>query len=337
MSLSTLSTQYLPCIEQELHQSVRVTRLPGLEEYYAMLAYHMGWGDDPAHSRLTGKRIRPLLVLLVCEAAGGDFKAALPAAAAVELVHNFSLIHDDIQDQSPTRRGRESVWVRWGVPQAINAGDAMFALAHLAILRLNDTTNPEITLQAARLLQQTCLELTQGQYLDLAYQSSAQFDLDAYWPMIKGKTAVLLSTCASLGALVAGVPENLRAEYTSFAEQLGLAFQIQDDILGIWGDLQHTGKSAESDLLSGKKSLPVLYALRQKGEFARKWGAGPINRQDIPLLTALLEAEGARSYAQEQADRLTGQALKALRNARPRGNPGEALEELANQLLSRSN
>jgi geranylgeranyl diphosphate synthase type I len=297
----------------------------------------MGWDSDASQSSLIGKRIRPLLVLLVTEAGEGDFQAALPAAAAVELVHNFSLIHDDIQDQSPMRRGRDAVWKRWGIAQAINAGDAMFSLAHLAILRLNETTNPEIALKASRLLQETCLELTHGQYLDLTYQSSDQFDLDAYWPMIKGKTAALLSTCADLGAMIAGVPETLHMEYVKFAEQLGLAFQIQDDILGIWGDDQRMGKSSKSDLLTGKKSLPVLFALSRKGEFARRWIEGQVSQAEVPSLALLLETEGAREFAQNHADQLTRQALLSLRTAQSQGSAGEALEELALKLLSRSN
>ncbi len=277
------------------------------------------------------------MLLLVTEAGEGDFQAALPAAAAVELVHNFSLIHDDIQDQSPTRRGRDAVWKRWGIAQAINAGDAMFSLAHLAILRLNETTNLEIALKASRQLQETCLQLTHGQYLDLAYESTNQFGVDAYWPMIKGKTAALLSTCADLGALIAGVPEDLRIAYEKFAEQLGLAFQVQDDILGIWGDDQRMGKSSKSDLLTGKKSLPVLYALSLNGKFAHRWMEGPVSQAEIPSLITLLELEGARDFAQNNADELTDQALQSLRNAKPQGSAGEALEELALQLLSRSN
>lgn len=337
MSLATLSAEYLPLVEEELKQAVQLAQQPGLEENYAMLAYHMGWDAQAERSGYAAKRIRPLLVLLVTQAGGGDIGAALPAAAAVELVHNFSLIHDDIQDLSPIRRGREAVWKRWGAAQAINAGDAMFALAHLSVLRLNETASAEIALKASRILQQACLELTQGQYLDLAYQTAAGFDLQAYWPMVQGKTAALLSTCADLGALVAGVPENLHAEYIHFARQLGLAFQVQDDILGIWGDDRRTGKSSKSDLLTGKKSLPVLYALSRKGEFARRWESGPHEVQDVAGLVRLLEDEGAHAYAADKAAQLTGQALQALKNAQPHSPAGEALEELAALLLKRSN
>ena len=169
-----------------------------------MLAYHMGWEGEGAGPAARGKRIRPLLVLLTSGAAQGDWKNALPAAAAVELIHNFSLIHDDIQDGSDQRRGRPTVWKLWGTAQAINSGDAMFALAHLTIFRLAGTTNEHTAFQAAHMLQETCLELTKGQFLDMSYETQSQLMIDDYWPMVSGKTAALLATCTELGALVAG-------------------------------------------------------------------------------------------------------------------------------------
>src|SRR4030067_283120 len=142
-----------------------------------MVAYHLGWEGDGAGSDARGKRIRPLLVVLACAAAGGDWGKALPAAAAVELVHNFSLIHDDIQDNSPLRRGRTTVWKHWGIPQAINAGDAMLTLAHLSALRLANTISAEVAIQAATIFQQACLQLTKGQYLDLSYENRRPLSL----------------------------------------------------------------------------------------------------------------------------------------------------------------
>ncbi len=276
-----------------------------------------------------------MLVLLSAGAAGGDWEKALPAAAAVELIHNFSLIHDDIQDGSDQRRGRPTVWKLWGTAQAINSGDAMFSLAHLTILRLSDTSNEHIAFQAARLLQDTCLELTKGQYLDMSYESRTQLTIDDYWPMVAGKTAALLSTCTALGALVAGVDERTRSLYTEFGRSLGLAFQVQDDLLGIWGDAALTGKSTESDLLTGKKSLPVLYGLSQKGRFASRWAEGPIRQDEVPHLAQVLEEEGAYSYTQQTSGELTEKALQALAEAQPVGECAGALIELANKLVNR--
>jgi len=335
MTLSSLSLILLPAIEDALRAAVADADGDRLGELYTMLAYHMGWQGEGSGPKATGKRIRPLLLLINCEAAGGSWQAALPAAVAVELVHNFSLIHDDIEDDSPLRRGRTTVWKKWGVAQALNAGDAMFALAHLAILRLEATTSVATTLKAANILEETCLKLTQGQYLDISYENRGDLTLEAYWPMVSRKTAALLSTCSELGALVAGVSEARQSCFSQFGHSLGLAFQAQDDLLGVWGDAALTGKSAESDLLTGKKSLPVLYGLGLDGLFARRWREGLVLAEEVADLARLLEAEGARGYTQETVDHLTRQALEYLDEAGPQGEAGEALRELALMLVNR--
>ncbi len=335
MSLAQWIASMQPAIEEELQRVVARTYAEGLEELRYMLAYHMGWEGEGAGAAARGKRIRPLLVLLSTGAAGGEWQQAVPAAAAVELVHNFSLIHDDIQDHSDLRRGRLTVWKLWGIAQAINAGDAMFSLAHLSILRLEDTASASIALKAARLLQETCLELTKGQYLDMRYESQDNRSLEDYWPMIRGKTAALISACCELGALVAGAEEEKRLLYRQFGCHLGMAFQAQDDLLGIWGDAALTGKSADSDLLTGKKSLPILYGLSQNGPFARRWAQGPITADEIRQIAHQLEQEGGLRYTQEITENLTKEALQALRSADPKTEFGNALVELAMQLLNR--
>lgn len=335
MSLEKLAPRYRQAIEEELQRVLSQSNGEGLEGLHHMLAYHLGWEGQGAGEEARGKRIRPLLLLLACAAAGGQWQRALPAAAAVELVHNFSLIHDDIEDNSPLRRGRATVWSIWGVPQAINAGDAMFTLANLAMLRLQDACSASLAIQALQVIQDTSLDLTQGQYLDLAYESRGDLTLDAYWPMVKGKTAALLAACTEIGALVAGASSERRTAYRQFGSSLGLAFQVQDDLLGIWGDVAFTGKSAQSDLLSGKKSLPVLYGLSRQGPFAERWSRGEITPEELPALAAQLEREGARDYTQATANTLTGQSLHALEAAEPQGEAGEALVDLAHRLLRR--
>jgi geranylgeranyl diphosphate synthase type I len=335
MSLEALAKAMLPEIEAELHRAVDQAGGPGLYSLRHMLAYHLGWEGTGAGPDASGKRIRSQLVLLSCASAGGKWPAALPAAAAVELVHNFSLIHDDIEDNSPLRRGRPTIWTQWGIPQAINAGDAMFTLAFLAVLRLEETVSLPAALDASRLLQTTCLNLTQGQYLDISFEQRDDLRLADYWPMVTGKTAALLSACCELGALVAGCGTAERAAYRQFGLSLGLAFQAQDDLLGIWGDSALTGKSAESDLVSGKKSLPVLYGLEQKGAFTRRWAEGPIQPDQAAQVAAMLEAEGGRRFTQSEANRLTGEALAALEAAHPQAETGEALRALALRLVNR--
>jgi len=328
-------TTMLASIENELHHSIESQHEHELDQYFAMLAYHMGWEGEGAGAEAQGKRIRPLLVLLTCAAAGGKWQNALPAAAAVELVHNFSLIHDDIQDNSPLRRGRETVWKRWGIAQAINTGDAMLTIAHLSLLRLGQTSLPEIANQAAHTLQIACLQLTKGQYLDLAFEARKQLTLEAYWHMVGGKTAALLGACTELGAIAANCSNSRRGAFRDFGYYLGLAFQAQDDILGIWGDAALTGKSNESDLLAGKKSLPVIYGMHQGGLFNERWISGAIKPSETETLANQLESEGARKYTQESATRMTEQALHALAQANPIAEAGDALRDLANRLLRR--
>lgn len=335
MTPKELTEIMLSSIEEELQQSVSLARNNETDLLHHMLSYHMGWAGAEAEAEARGKRIRPLLLLLTCSAAGGDWKKALPASAAVELVHNFSLIHDDIQDNSPLRRGRTTLWKEWGIAQALNAGDAMFTLAHLALLRLDEQSSPGIVIKAARILQNACLQLTQGQYLDLDYETRKDLSIDDYWPMVKTKTAALLAACTELGALVACSSEVCQKQYRQFGISLGLAFQVQDDLLGIWGDGMVTGKSAESDLVSGKKSLPVLYGINQRGKFYKRWTQGPFKPEEVSDLAALLETEGARRYTEEKANHLTAEALLTLDQVKPVGLAGETLKSLAVKLLKR--
>jgi geranylgeranyl diphosphate synthase, type I len=335
MNLGEYVLTVRPAIEDELKRSI--DRVAG--ESYAilrhMLAYHMGWEGEGAGSEAQGKRIRPLLVLLCSSAGGADWRNALPAAAAVELLHNFSLIHDDIQDRSSERRGRPTVWTIWGIAQAINAGDLMFTLANQALLDLDGKIARAEVIQAASIFQQACANLTQGQYLDISYENRQEIGVDEYWQMIAGKTAALLSACCELGALVGNAPPQKRDAFRRYGNALGMAFQVLDDWLGIWGDPLKTGKSVESDLVTGKKTLPVLYGLSLGKEFAERWRAAPIRVEEVPQVTALLTLEGAERYTLEQADLLTREALNALREAQGGVDPQSALVELTGSLLRR--
>lgn len=332
MSLEKLSSLYIPAIEEQMKQTVARCNGQGLSDLHYMLSYHMGWEGPGAGPEARGKRIRPLLVCLVTSACGEEWRRALPAAGAVELLHNFSLIHDDIEDNSPLRRGRPTLWKDWGIPLAINAGDTMFTLANLSVL---DLEGSDKAVQAVDILLKTCLHLTQGQHLDISYETRTDLSQEDYWPMITGKTAALLAACCELGALVAGVATPIRKEYHLFGQYVGLAFQALDDLLGIWGDTDKTGKSAESDLVSGKKSLPVLYGLSKKGLFAQRWNEGPILMDEVASIAIQLEKEGAREFTQHQASLLTEKALSSLDKASPQGEAGNALRVLSDQLLKR--
>ncbi len=325
----------LAAVEIELQGQVSRLDAPRTKIYHEMLTYHMGWTGENAGPEATGKRIRPLLVLLASAASGGNWQSALPAAAAVELLHNFSLIHDDIQDNSDKRRGRSTVWVKWGMPQAINAGDGLFVLSNLAITDLITSYPAEIVVKAAQILHETCLDLTRGQYLDISYENRLDLGVEDYWPMISGKTAALLSSCCQIGALLGTSDESTLEAYRSFGHYLGLAFQVQDDILGIWGNEAVTGKSVASDLVKGKKSLPVLVGLDKKGKFAQRWAQGPIQPVEVEEIAQLLASEGGYGYTQEISKQMTDLAINSLREADPQGEAGDALMDLADKLLKR--
>ena len=325
----------LSSIELELQKQVSRLNQPRTKPFHEMLTYHMGWTGEGAGPEATGKRIRPLMVLLCTAASGGDWQSALPAAAAIELVHNFSLVHDDIQDNSPKRRGRDTTWAKWGAPMAINVGDALFVLSSQAIMGLKEKYPAEIVVQAAEILHNTCLDLTRGQYMDMSYEKRTDLTPDDYWPMIAGKTAALLSACCHIGSLLGGADETKQDAYRSFGQYLGLAFQVQDDILGIWGNEAVTGKSAASDLVEGKNSLPVLAGLSAQGKFAERWRQGPIKSDEVEALAKVIASEGGYEMAHNASIQMTDLALLNLREAEPQGEAGDALFDLAEKLLKR--
>lgn len=322
-------------IETELQKQVARLDAPRTKPFHEMLSYHMGWIGEGAVAEATGKRIRPLLVLLTTASCSASWQLALPAAASVELVHNFSLVHDDIQDNSTKRRGRDTAWVKWGAPMAINVGDALFVISSQAIIDLKKDYPAEVVVKAAEILHNTCLELTRGQFLDMSYEERKDLGEEDYWPMIAGKTAALISACCHLGALLGGADEEKQEVYRSFGHYLGLAFQVQDDILGIWGDEKVTGKSVASDLVEGKNSLPVLAGLDKKGRFAERWAQGPIQPDEVGEVSRLLASEGGLLAAQDATKQMTDLALKSLEEAEPGGEAGDALFRLAKKLLNR--
>jgi geranylgeranyl diphosphate synthase type I len=334
---------YLPLVEEELRDCVAPSdHYP--PAFLGMLHYHLGWTDDQFRPSPTkgGKRLRPLFTLLTCQAAGGDPQDALPAAAAVELIHNFSLIHDDIQDRSDTRRGRPTVWNLWGEAQAINAGDAMFTLAHLALHRLDGRGIPPDRVAAAyRILDRTNLALCLGQHLDMDYESRLDVDTDAYMMMIHGKTASLLGCAGQLGALVASSDSKRAEHYRGVGEELGLAFQIQDDLLGIWGETDLTGKPVADDIRLRKKSLPVVHVLgRPEDPRAARlralYSQEMLSEDEVAEAVGLLDDCQARLYAEELAFQHLERALAELETAGPDPEAGEALRELAHFLINRN-
>jgi geranylgeranyl diphosphate synthase type I len=227
---------------------------------YEMLSYHLGL-DQPDGPR--GKRIRPLLGLLAYQSLAGKYRDALPAAAAVELGHNFSLVHDDIEDSDRERRHRATLWAMWGVPLAINAGDALFALSRLALFRLMDAEGyePQRLLDLMRVYDETCLALCEGQYLDISFERRVDVTVEEYMEMIGKKTAALLAASVQAGAMVASGDPVVVEAYRRFGYDLGIAFQIADDLKGTFWASAASGKPEAGDVRKRKKTFPLVWAL----------------------------------------------------------------------------
>ncbi|MBI4496462.1 MAG: polyprenyl synthetase family protein [Chloroflexi bacterium] len=339
MAVATLLEQCRGLVEAELRQVVDGRTLP----LYAVMRYHLGWtapDGTPLPDGSAGKGVRSALCLLACRAVGGDPVRAVPAAAALELVHNFSLIHDDIQDRSPTRRHRATVWSLWGEAQAINAGDGMYALARLALLRLSDQgVPPERVLEAARLLDEACLRLCEGQFQDMEFETRLDITVPQYLDMIGGKTASLIAASLHLGALLGTEDRRVVEQFRLGGYQLGLAFQVQDDILGVWGEATRTGKEP-SDIAQRKKSLPIIYGLAcaqeaDQQELQRVYRSPQLYPEDVGRVTAILDRYAVRSRAQDLAATLYQEALEQLRASGVTGGAMDDLFELAAFLSAR--
>ena len=328
---------YLDAVESLMRESVAVFE-ESLAPYYGMISYHLGWvsQDFSPTEQDAGKRLRPLLCLLSCEACGGDWHEAVPAAAAIELIHNFSLIHDDIEDNSPMRRHRPTVWSLWGQAQAINVGDGLFAISRLALQRLTQHgVSPVEILRAFRIVDRTCLLLTEGQYLDLAFEEEHSVTVELYMEMIGRKTAALMSCAAELGALLGSENEGLIERYKSFGYQLGLLFQIVDDILGIWGAGDSTGKGVGEDIVNKKKSLPVVYALERSEPLRQLYRNETLDEAQQQAAMELLDTVSARDYCRRMATEKLELAVETLEGAHIQNEAQGRLQRIARFLLER--
>lgn len=300
--------------------------------------YHLGWWDlDGQPCRGGGKGLRPELVLLTTRAAGADPKRAVGAAAAVELVHNFSLVHDDVMDQDDYRRHRLTVWSAFGVSTALLVGDAMLALAGEV---LAEAASPTVA-YAVRALNATTRRLIVGQSADLAFERSDEIGLEECLRMEADKTGALLACACSIGPLLTDAPTSVAAGLADFGEQVGLAFQLVDDLLGIWGSPERTGKPVLSDLRARKKSAPVVAALRSGtdagGELQRLYAsASPLTEPELVDAARLVDVAGGRRWAEERAAAAVASALEALAAVPMLDQDRTALHQWADQLCGRT-
>ena len=308
------ATELIERTEQEI-LGVLANHDPSTKGVYDMVRYHLGLDGTGAPA---GKRMRPLLGLLAYASITGQYEPALPGAAAVELGHNFSLVHDDIEDGDTERRHRATLWSLHGVPQAINTGDMLFSLSRIALHRLSDLGFSDAkVLRLMRLYDETCVALCEGQYLDIwASEHDEPMSVELYFDMIGRKTAALISGSVEAGALLATDDEAVIARYRAFGWALGLAFQLNDDLLGIWGTEQSTGK-VPTDLARHKKTLPVIYAFEHVAADDRArlhaFYAEPApSDAAVATVVAILERAGAREYTRDQARHYRDAALAEL-------------------------
>ncbi len=302
-------------------------------------SYHFGWCDSGGKpvSGDTGKAVRPALALLCAQAVGGDPEAAIPAAVAVELVHNFSLLHDDVMDRDLMRRHQPAAWTVFGAADAILAGSALLSLAFQCLAQ----GSGELGGEGVRRLHQSVAELCHGQSLDLSFEQRGQVEIAESWAMSAAKTGALLSCACSLGALAGGATAGQVRLLGGFGDHLGLAFQFVDDLLGIWGDPAVTGKPAHSDLMSRKKSLPAVAALNSETapgqEVARFYRRPePFQPGELAAIAELIEQAGAREWARSAAAHEHSLAVESLAAANCQPHAEGALRELAELLLQRN-
>ena len=340
MSLPVILEKYRSEVDAELKAVLSGRQSP----LYDMMRYHLGWTDEkgkPTQSN-SGKALRPALCLFSCEAAGGNYRQALPAAAALELVHNFSLIHDDIQDDDKERRHRPTVWAVWGKPQAINAGTAMRILANSALVRLReDGIPPARQLILGELLDEVSLKLIEGQYLDIGYEDRFDIKVCDYLTMITGKTAALISGSMEIGAFIGTTDAAVVRSYAEAGRYLGLAFQIRDDVLGIWGKQEETGKPSGNDIRRKKKSYPVVFALENSTGAAKKellaiYQNGSLTGHEVNRVMAIFETAGSRDNAQKLVEEYSDQARQVFNRTNPPAAAKRDMEEMLQFLTARN-
>ena len=334
MAMATQASEYEAAVEAELRDLFRTRDLA----LYDMMTYHMGWGLGDVGSPYPGaanRRRYGVACLTACEAVGGDVSSCLPAAAALELLQGFLEIHDDVQSGSPQRAGRDSVWWKWGPAQAINAGDAMYAMARIAMFRLEERgLGPSSTFRAVQILDETSLALCEGRFSDLEARERIDLGVEPYLAMASVKGAALYVGAMNLGAHVGGADESLASVLAAFGSKIGLARQVQDDLDELWAR-----NEASDEVLNKKKLLPLVYTVehadvsvkRRLGDIYFKRVLDPA---DVDAIRGILEESGGREFAQDMVLNLRSEALTLLDEASLPTSSRETLNRLAASILS---
>ena len=287
-----------------------------------ILKYHLGWVDrygEPALSGSSqGKALRPTLCMFACEALGGDISKSVLGASALELIHNFSLIHDDIQDQDVERRHQATVWSIWGVQKALVVGDAMQAVGDLTALMSSYSQVPtHVVLRLSEILTESYLEMIEGQCLDLGFEERTDISSEDYLQMIARKTGALLRSSVHIGAIIATDDDVICNAFAEFGNHIGRAFQVRDDYLGIWGSTSSTGKSSGNDIRRRKKSFPVVYGFEKasgasKDELISIYSQEISSDEAVEKVINILEDVGAPEYSQQLTEESSNMAVSAI-------------------------
>jgi len=313
------NNKYASEIKEEIS---RILDRPSCKKMYDMMRYFLGWLDEDLKpiEAYGGKQFRSSLCLSIAEAISGDYKKALPAAASVEIFHNFTLIHDDILDNDPYRRGRKTLWNIWGIPQAINTGDAQYILSLKSLERLKEEgLSSDKILEIYSFVQEKYLIIAEGQHLDMSFEEEeiSKIKLDNYLEMITKKTSVLVGIATKAGAMVV-TDENEKIENAyDFGLNLGLAYQICDDMVSIWGSSEQTGKNELNDIYAKKKTLPIIYAFQHADkkiseELQSIYSAVKINEQMAKRVVEILDSLDIYVKTREMMDFYRKRAIKSL-------------------------
>ncbi len=327
--------RYRSAIERE----VSLALPPSDSQLDEMLRFQLGWTDEGLPTLAKG--IRPTFCLLACESLGGNIEQCLPVAVAVELVHNFSLIHDDIEDGDEVRHNRPALWHAYARGPAVLSGIALWTVAYQTLDRAHERGLPaDRVLAARRVLNNACLQMIEGQHQDLTYELRTDVTLAEYLEMIGNKSAALLGASLHLGALVAGANDEDCARFASFGREAGLAFQIRDDLLGIWGEGSATGKPVGADIARKKKSLPVVHAFQQvvgpdRDALRNVYAKDVVDDDDVECVLDVLQRWNCRYFAQGLAEDYRSRAMDALSRTPIPPESRRGFDELTSFILER--
>jgi geranylgeranyl diphosphate synthase, type I len=338
--VSALQQRYRDDVQAALHEAM----VDSDSGFFSLLRYHLGWeeSDGRPAAVVTGKGLRPILCLTACEVAGGRWQDALPAAAALELVHNFSLIHDDIQDRDDRRWDRPTLWTVHGEAKAIAAGNAMRVIADHTLLTLAESGLPiSLVSDIAMELTGRYLEMIEGQYMDMSFEDSDAVTVDQYLDMVGRKTGALIESAMYMGALVATADPAQARAFGACGRRLGLAFQIRDDFLGIWGDPNATGKAVGADIRRKKKSMPVVHLFEHASAADRAWldtayaSPGEVRGEDVERILELLDRLGTPTHVQDAAVAEANGAMEAVDGLGLSGSARETVQAMAEFFVTR--